>query len=200
MRPIPRLLLAALLAGCGLASAAAPSDPAIIQVEKLDAALLESMQAGGHADIAARSARLAPVIRQVFDLRAMTGFSVGPSWGIFSPEQQLDTIEAFTRLTVVSYAHNFHEFSGEHFEIDPNVALRGVDKVVQTQLIVPNKAPVSLMYRMRESGGAWKVIDIYYGAVSQLTIRRSDFAGPVSSGGAAGLIAHLNTLSDDLTK
>ena len=200
MWSLPKLLLAVSIACCVAATARAAGDPAIVQVEKFDAALLESMRAGAHSDVAARSARLAPVIKQVFDLRAMTGFAVGPSWAVFSPEQQQDAVDAFTRLTIVSYAHNFHEFGGERFEIDPNVTLRGVDKVVQTQLIPPGKAPVSLIYRMRESGGVLKVIDIYYGAVSQLTIRRSDFAGPVSSGGAAGLIAHLNTLSDDLSK
>jgi ABC-type transporter MlaC component len=53
---------------------------------------------------------------------------------------------------------------------------------------------------MRESSGAWKIIDVYYGAVSQLTIRRSDFTAPVATGGAIGLVDHMNSLSDELTK
>jgi phospholipid transport system substrate-binding protein len=77
---------------------------------------------------------------------------------------------------------------------------RGIDKVVQTRLIPGHDQPVSLIYRMRESGGVWKIIDVYYGSISQLTTRRSDFAGPVASGGAQALITHLNSLSDDLMK
>jgi phospholipid transport system substrate-binding protein len=182
----------------GAASAAV--DPAVIQVESFDNALLESMQAGPNASVTDRYRKLAPVIEHVFDLRAMTGFAVGPAWSSFSAEEQQATIAAFARLTIASYAHNFHEFGGERFEIDPNVATRGVDKIVQTKLISPDKTPVSLIYRMRESAGSWKIIDIYYGAISQLTIRRSDFAGPIAAGGAQGLIAHLNSLSEDLTK
>jgi phospholipid transport system substrate-binding protein len=53
---------------------------------------------------------------------------------------------------------------------------------------------------MRESAGSWKIIDVYFGAVSQLTIRRSDFAAPVATGGAQGLIDHVNALSDALIK
>jgi phospholipid transport system substrate-binding protein len=70
--------------------------------------------------------------------------------------------------------------------------------VVQTKLTRPGGDPVSLTYRMRQVGGSWKIIDVYYGAISQLTTRRSDFAGPVASGGAAGLVTHLNQLTDKL--
>ncbi|HEX9139256.1 MAG TPA: ABC transporter substrate-binding protein, partial [Steroidobacteraceae bacterium] len=144
--------------------------------------------------------RLTPIIENVFDLRAMTAFAVGPAWAGFSPEQQQAAVAAFERLTIASYAKNFRSFGGERFELEPAVVSRGADKIVQTQLIPLQKAPVNLLYRMREVAGSWKVIDVYYGAVSQLSIRRSDFAAPIASGGVAGLIAHLNSLSDDLLK
>ena len=70
----------------------------------------------------------------------------------------------------------------------------------QVRLISPHADAVNLMYRMRESSGSWKIIDVYYGSISQLTTRRSDFAAPIASSGAAGLIAHLNALSDDLLR
>jgi ABC-type transporter MlaC component len=47
---------------------------------------------------------------------------------------------------------------------------------------------------MRQDGGIWKIVDVYYGAVSQLTTRRADFAAPLASGGATGLVSHLDTL------
>lgn len=181
-------------------SAYAEVDPALSQVERFDNALLECMKTGGTLSVSERYNKLAPVIERTFHLSAMTGFTVGPAWNNFSQAQQQATIAAFTRLTVASYAHNFHEFGGEQFEIDPNVTTRGLDKIVQTHLIRPHDTPVSLVYRMRESGGSWKIIDVYYGAISQLTTRRSDFAAPIASGGAQVLIAHLNSLTEDLMK
>ncbi len=179
---------------------ASNDDTAATQVQHLDTALLESMQAGSAISAGDRYHKLEPVIEQAFDLPLMTSLAVGPEWANFSAEQQRAAIAAFTRLTIASYAHNFRVYGGERFEIDANIVSRGVDKVVQTRLIPRQDQPVNLIYRMRESGGVWKIIDVYYGSISQLTTRRSDFAGPVASGGAQALVAHLNSLSDDLMK
>ena len=53
---------------------------------------------------------------------------------------------------------------------------------------------------MQQSGGTWKIIDVYTGSISQLTTRRSDFAASLASGGAQGLISHLNTLVENQMK
>jgi phospholipid transport system substrate-binding protein len=175
-------------------------DSAAVQVQHLDTALLESMQAGPTLSVGDRYHKLEPIIEQAFDLPLMTSLAVGSDWASFSAEQQRAAITAFTRLTIASYAHNFREYGGQRFEIDSNIVSRGTDKVVQTHLIPLHDPPVSLIYRMRESGGVWKIIDVYYGSISQLTTRRSDFAGPVASGGAQALVTHLNSLSVDLMK
>jgi phospholipid transport system substrate-binding protein len=179
---------------------AATSDPAAIQVQRLDTSLLESMRAGSGLGITDRYRKLEPVIEQVFDLPLMTKLAIGPGWANFSAAQQQAAIAAFTRFTIANYAHNFHEFAGEKFEIDDNILSRGADKIVQTKIVSPHDAPANLVYRMRESGGLWKVIDVSYEGVSELSMRRSDFTAAVTSGGAPVLIAHLNALSDGLMK
>ena len=195
------LLLQLVVTGTLLIGAAyAVLDPAATQIESLDNALLASMKAAPTLTMAEQYRQLAPVIERTFDLPVMTAFAVGSAWANFSREEQQALVVAFTRLTIASYAHNFTSFDGERFEIQPDVAVRGVDKIVQTRLISPHSAPVNLTYRMRESAGSWKIIDVYYGAISQLTTRRADFAAPIASGGAAGLIAHLNSLSDNLLR
>jgi phospholipid transport system substrate-binding protein len=201
LRLRPPLVLQLVVTGTLLVGAAhAGLDPAATQIESLDNALLASMKAGRTLTMAERYRQLAPVIGRTFDLPVMSAFAVGSAWANFSSEEQQALIAAFTRLTVASYAHNFASFDGERFEIQPDVAVRGVDKIVQTHLISPHSPPVNLTYRMRDSAGSWKIIDVYYGAISQLTTRRADFAAPLASGGASGLIAHLNSLSDDLMR
>jgi phospholipid transport system substrate-binding protein len=180
--------------------ARAAADPAAGQIESFDASLLDTMKVGASLGVKGRYRKLAPVIQHTFDLPAMTRFAVGPAWASFTPAQQQAVLDAFGRLSIANYAHNFSSYGGEHFEVDPNVQTRGPDKLVQTHLIRVHDTPVALNYRMRQSGGTWKVIDIYYGAISQLTTRRSDFAAPIASGGAAGLVTHLNSLSANLMK
>jgi len=125
---------------------------------------------------------------------------VGPDWATFSPEQQQALIGAFTRFTVANYVHNFHDYDGQKFEIDDNVSTRGEDKIVRTRVIPAHDVPVSLLYRMHEVAGVWKIIDVYSNGVSELALRRSDFATALASGGAPTLIAHLNKSSDGLMK
>jgi phospholipid transport system substrate-binding protein len=199
MPAVRHLTLLGLTLLVGAPAAIAAVDP-VAQVESLDKALLDAMKSGETVGITERSRKLAPVIESVFDLRAMTAFAVGPAWAGFSAEQQEATVAAFARLMTASYASNFHSFGGERFEIDPTVVARGSDRIVQTRLQTPQKAPVNLVYRMHQADGSWRIIDVYYGAVSQLSIRRSDFAASIGSGGATELIAHLNSLTADLLK
>ena len=175
---------------------AAISDPAAIQVQRLHTSLLDSMRTGSSVAITDRYRKLEPVIEQVFDLPLMTRLAIGPGWTNFTGEQQQAAIGAFTRLTIARYVHNFNKFSGEKFELDDNVLVRGADKIVQTKIISPHDDPTSLVYRMRESGGLWKIIDVSSDGVSELTLRRSDFTAAIAAGGAPVLIDHLNKLSD----
>jgi phospholipid transport system substrate-binding protein len=194
------ILLCVLLFTPAPNSNAAVSDPAAIQVQTLNNSLLKSMRAGAAESTSERYRNLEPVIEQVFALPLVTRLSVGPQWTNFSPDQQTQLITAFTRYTVANYAHNFRDFDGQKFDIDDNVSSRGTDKVVHTRIIPAHDTPVNLLYRMQEVDGAWKIVDVISDGVSQLALRRTDFAAAIAVGGAPTLIAHLNKVSDDLMK
>jgi phospholipid transport system substrate-binding protein len=179
---------------------AAVSDPAATPVQTLTDALLKSMRAGSAESMTERYRSLEPVIEQTFALPLVTRLAVGPEWSNFSADQQKAVIAAFTRFTVANYAHNFRDFDGEKFEIDDNVQTRGQDKIVRTRVIPTHDVPVSLLYRMHEVEGNWKILDVYSNGVSELALRRSDFAAAIASGGAPTLITHLNKASDGLMK
>jgi phospholipid transport system substrate-binding protein len=182
----------------GHVARAAEADPAAAQVDVFDHALLDAMKGGKALGAEGRYHRLAPVVERLFDLPTMTRYSVGPAWTTMSPSDQRALIDAFSKLSIASFAHNFSGYSGERLVVDPNVQTRGPDKLVQTQLIPTSGSPTNLGYRMRQSDGSWKIIDVYFGAISQLTTRRSDFAGPLAAGGAQGLVKHLTALTDKL--
>ncbi|MGB6603750.1 MAG: ABC transporter substrate-binding protein [Steroidobacteraceae bacterium] len=178
---------------------AAASDPAAAQVQTLTDALLRSMRAGAALSMTERYRDLEPAIERAFALPLVARLSVGPDWIKFSPDQQQTLVAAFTRYTVANYAHNFRDFDGQKFEID-DVLSRGADKIVRTQIISPHDAPVTLLYRMREVDGTWKVIDVISNGVSALVLHRSDFAAAIAAGGAPELVAYLNKASDSLMK
>jgi len=170
-------------------------DPARATVQALDDGLLSIMKAGKAAGVAGRSARIAPVVDRAFDLPLMTRLVVGQAWNTMSPADQTALVAAFRRMTIGQYARNFDGWSGEAFTIAPQVEERGGDKLVRATLS-GSGAPVAISYRLRQSGGQWKIIDVFYkNAISQLATRRADFASVLASGGPKALIAHLDQLA-----
>ncbi|HEY2051720.1 MAG TPA: ABC transporter substrate-binding protein [Caulobacteraceae bacterium] len=176
---------------------AASADPAQAKVDAFDNALLAAMKSGASAGAKGRDRELAPAVESAFDLATMTRFAVGSSWSTMTEAQHTELIGAFKRYTTANYAHNFDSYSGQKFIIQ-GVTTRGTDKIVQAQLTSPHGSTNALIYRLHETPDGWKIIDVYYNGISQLTTRRADFQAPLASGGASGLLSHLDALTTKL--
>ncbi|THD61310.1 ABC transporter substrate-binding protein [Phenylobacterium sp.] len=202
MNPMRYALSSALALAVAFAAAppavhAQAADPAAAQIEKFDDALLDVMKRAKALGPRGRFDALQPAVERAFDLPAMTRFAVGTTWASVPADQQAELIKAFSRMTVATYARNFDGYGGEKFSVG-KVDTRGPDKLVHT-LLSGGGDPTNLAYRMRESGGAWKVIDVYYNtAVSSLLGQRSEYASTLSAGGAPALVKKLNARADQL--
>ncbi len=178
----------------------AATDPAAKQIQAFYDVLLDNMKRGKELGLMGRYNKLKPVIEQTYDLPLMTSLSVGSSWSGLSAGDQQALTTAFERMTLANYAKNFDTFSGEKFVVDPAAQVHGTDKVVMTKLVTSGQT-IPFNYRMRQSGGSWKVIDVYLnGFVSELATRRSDFAATLSTGGAPALVKKINDLADNVMK
>lgn len=177
-------------------AADAAADPAARQIENFYAALTDTMKRGSQLGIEGRFRQLTPITRETFDNPTMAQLSVGPAWQMLNEMDRKAIIEAFERMTIANYAKNFGSFSGQMFTVDPTVKMRNADKIVESKL-VSGGTTVPFNYRMHMVDGKWKVVDIYLnGYVSQLAVRRADFASTVASSGAAGLVKKINDLVD----
>lgn len=196
MRPTLSVALAAALLAPAPAIAQA-ADPTRASVQALCDGLVAIMKSGRAAGLKGREAAIAPVVDRSFDLPLMTRLAIGPAWNGIAPADQGALAAAFRRMTIGQYAANFDSFSGQSFTIDPNVDARGGDRLVKTTLNDPGSAPIAISYRLRQSGGGWKIIDVFYrNSISQLATRRADFQHILSSGGAKALVAHLDAMAD----
>jgi phospholipid transport system substrate-binding protein len=182
------------------AAAMANPDPAVARIDKFHDALLAVMKDGPKLGVEGRYKKLEADVDGLFDLPTMTRFTVGPPWAKMTAAEQASVVAAFRRMTIASYARNFNEFKGQKFVSDPTAEDRAPDRLVKSQVIPAGEKPVNLVYRMRESGGSWRVIDVIYEFVSQLATRRSDFASTVATGGAPALVKKLDEISDKLMK
>ena len=183
----------------GSIATAVAADPAVDRIQTFYAALLDTMKRGPDLGMQGRYHALEPAVDATFDVPAMIQFIVGPGWATTSQQDKTALIAAFRRMTIANYAANFTRFGGEQFNVDPNAQQRGPDRLVQTTLVPVGDKPVPLIYRMRNTSGSWKVIDVFLnGYVSELATRRSDFASTLASGGSPALIAKINQLADGL--
>lgn len=198
---LPLALVAAVVALSGSnVAVAAQADPAAARIESFDGTLLEVMKGAASLGAKGRYRKLAPVVESTFDIPLMTRVAVGQPWTTMSEADRAALVKGFSRLSAASYAHNFDAFGGEKFTIEPKVDTRGPDKIVQSHIVPTHGAPTALTYRMRQGPEGWKIVDVYYGAISQLATRRADFTAPLAAGGAKGLLAHLDALTEKLLK
>jgi phospholipid transport system substrate-binding protein len=151
--------------------------------------LLATMKDGPKLGFKGRSERLAPAIRNAFDLPLMTRLMVGPQWNGLSPEQQQQLIVAFSEFSIATYASRFDDYSGERFEIDPKPMPTANGMIVHTKLVKGDGDAVQLDYLMREGENGWQIVDVYLsGTVSELATRRSEFSSVMRRGGADALL------------
>lgn len=188
--------MGALLLAVPTALYAQATDSAQAPIAALDQGLIGIMKAGKSAGMRGRSAAIAPVVDRVYDIPLMTRLAVGAPWTTFAPSDQAALVTALRRLTIAQYASNFDGYAGQSFVVDPRVDVRATDRMVRTTLNDPKGESVAIAYRLRQAGGTWKIIDVFYkNSISQLATRRADFARIVAGGGAKALVAHLNGLS-----
>ena len=191
-----------------LAAAAIPArgddnrpDDVTAPIRAFYAVLLNVMQHAAELRVQGRYDKLAPAIAATFDLPAMTRIAVGPPWSSFPPDAQAALVDGFTRMTIATYAARFDGFSGERFDVDPNVETRTAGRVVHTRLVKSNGEPVALNYLMRASEGRWKAVDVYLaGTISELATRRSEFSAILDAGGPKALVESLRQQTDKLMR
>lgn len=197
---ISRVIMTAGLAAAVMAAAPAMAeapDAAKAPVEALSDGLIAIMKGGSKLGFAGRAGQIGPIIDRSFDLPLMARLSVGPAWTSASPADRTALIAAFRRLTINQYADNFDSYSGERIVVDPKIDVRGADRVVSTMLIPSRGESVKIAYRLRQGGGSWRIIDVFYkNAISQLTTRRDDFQAILAKGGVKALVGHVNQLAD----
>jgi len=176
-------------------------DPAVASIRAFYEVLLETMKQADKLGVRGRYDKLAPVIRSTYDLAAMTRLAIGPDWTTIPPEQQTALVDGFARRTIATYASRFDGWSGQSFDVDPEVETRNTGRLVRTKLIRPPEFPITLNYLMRGSGDTWKIVDVYLaGTISELASQRTEFAAILKKEGAAALIESLHQQIDKLMR
>ena len=130
----------------------------------------------------AKSAEFSDLLNDSFDMTTIARFSIGNNWNKATPAQQQEYLKLFNNMIVKVYSKRFSDYKGQKFEVR-NTRPEGKDSLV-TSFIVPNSGPeVQVDWRVRNKGGAYKVVDIIVEGVSMSQTQRADFNSVIQRGG-----------------
>ncbi len=161
-------------------------------VEKLHTTLLAVMKDGDKIGYPGRYDQLAPVIQSSFDMPFISRTVLGKYWETFNNEQRSRFVEAFTQLSIATYAANFDRYSGERFKTISEQTVSGGRILVQSQLIKSDGGQVQLDYLLQRTGGQWRIVNIIAEGVSDLALKRADYSAFLKNNGFEALLKKLN--------
>ena len=177
------------------AGAGAPT----VVVQRFDDALLSTLKDGERLGYAGRFKRLQPVMQQTFDLDFMAEKVMGRHWKALGEADRARWRALFGEFTVANYAANFDRFTGQQLDVLGEERSVNDTVLVKTMVKSPGREDVELTYRLHDSGGRWRIIDVMLkGTVSELALRRSEYASVIERDGFAALCDVLRSRIDDL--
>ena len=183
----------------GLVGTLAANEAAISQVEKFHDVLLSTMKEAKSLGVSGRYQKLEVILPEVFHLKAMIQISSGSFWQKSSELDRDQLTDAFTRLTIATYASQFDGYSGQVFTTSGVKPGPQKTTLVETVLTTPGSSGVALTYVMREVKGQWRVIDVLLDTgISELARKRSEYRQILKISGTAGLIKILKAKTNSL--
>lgn len=182
--------------GAGVAQAATDPQGAAAFVRRLAEQALAVLR-GNASSLEAREASFRRLLRDGFELDFIGRFALGRHARSLTPDQQADFREAFGEFILKTYARRLSAYSGEVFTVTGAQVAGEHDAMVSSRIDRPGGAPALMAdWRVRDFGGAYKVIDVVVQGVSMALTQRQEFASVIGSSGVNGLITQLRARAD----
>ena len=192
-------LVAAMLSVCLAAPAPAQESAARAVVDAFHATLLEVMKNAEKLGMDGRIRRLGPRVAESFHLRLMVAVASGRHWRNADDGQRRALHKAFERFSIATYADRFSSYSGESFEITSVKTGPRKTILVNTRINRRNDTPVAITYVLKRFAGVARIVDVVVDiGISELAVRRSEYAQTLKRGGVDALIAALDKKTNRL--
>lgn len=182
-------------------STAAPTQNAGRVIERLDDALIAAMKGGAKLGYHGRYRLLEPVIADTYDMTFVARLSLGSHWSGFSQTQRDAFVKALAHYTVANYAAQFDGYHGESFTVLSQQPLRPGFTMVKTRFTSGGgKTHHEFDYLLHLDQGRWRIINVVVDGVSDLSMKRAEYAQVLGKGGFDALLAKLKNLTESLSK
>lgn len=109
-----------------------------------------------------------------FDFAEMARRSLGSHWQRRSAEERSEFVKVFTELVESSYMSSIESYSGEKVIVNGERQDKEYAEV-DTKIADKKGEAISVVYKLRQNGGAWKIYDVVIENISLVNNYRSQF-------------------------
>jgi len=162
------------------------SGDATQQVKVFHAALMDSTRL--EADFAVRADALGATIDSVFDLERIARLSVGRHWRRLDDAGRAEYVGLVRSVVIGTWVSRFDADRGQQLVILETREVKPGRHIVRTQIVRPGGKKAVLDYYLRHG----RVFNIVADGVSDLSLRRADYAATIKSSEFVGLLEHLH--------
>lgn len=160
-------------------------------VERLQAGLIKSMQAGAAQSYPERFKQLKPLVLASHRMEASARLALGRHWQGLDARQRTRFTDTFTTLSIALYASNFNQYSGEKFKAGATQKLPNGQMDVRSVLSRRGEKDIQFDYVLDEQEGQFKIINIVVDGVSDLSLKRAEYSSVIEKEGFDALIRKL---------
>lgn len=145
-----------------------------------------------------KDARFAKLFNEYLDLDFIGRFVLGRYWKTSTPKQRTEFIDVYREMNIKTWSKRFDEFKGKTFIFKGTTASNSANQIfVNTEVPMEQGAPAKVVWRVKETDGKFKVVDIIIENVSLAITARNEYTAYIkkSPDGVDGLIANLRQKS-----
>lgn len=142
-----------------------------------------------------RERGLQNLLTENFDFPLITRLVVGRYWRKANDAQKEAFMVVFKQHIVGVYTSQLGVYSDEKVAMRNVAARTDKDTIVGTEIMRQSDPPLRLDWLVRETNGAYKIIDIAAEGVSMMTTKRSEFSSVIAREGIDGLINRLEKMN-----
>lgn len=141
-----------------------------------------------------KDARFEKLFNNALDLDFIGKFVLGRAWRTATPQQRKDFIATYRELNIKTWSKRFDEFKGKNFVFKGTTPSNSANQIFVNSIVPMDQGePAKVVWRVKQNGNQFKVVDIIIENVSLAITARNEYAGFIknNAGGVDALIKDL---------
>ncbi|MDO5386133.1 MAG: ABC transporter substrate-binding protein [Pseudomonadota bacterium] len=124
-----------------------------------------------------KDARFEKLFNNALDLKFIGQFVLGRYWRTATPAQREAFINAYRELNIQTWSKRFDEFKGRKFIFQGTTPSNSANQVfVNTEVPMDQGAPAKVVWRVKQTGDSYKIVDIIIENVSLAITARNEYS------------------------